>query len=264
VKNVGLMITLKDFRINTASDESISMIRRAIFEKLIVVIKPSEDISPQDEIDFCNRIGPVQKTWNDRTKHIRGNANGILRVTGEKNDAGEPGLFGHVSALDWHCNQASNPERMPIIYLRAIKGSKGSVTSWMDNATAYSALSPNWQDRIQNKCITLGYKKGSYSESDFFNEHHAEDKPFNLLYTNRAGISGLYFPFLQIFGGDLNESSFNYLKEHCSYHGFIYDHHWEDGDIVLSEQFLTLHKRHAFEGMEHRVLHRIALDAHPL
>ena len=85
MKNVGLMILLKDFRINTASDESISMIRRAIFEKLVVVIKPSEDISPQDEIDFCNRIGPVQQTWNDRTKHIRGNLTGtVIRLPTQK------------------------------------------------------------------------------------------------------------------------------------------------------------------------------------
>ena len=32
------------------------------------------------------------------------------------------------------------------------------------------------------------------------------------------------------------------------------------GDIVLSEQWLSIHKRHEFNNMKERVLHRIAFD----
>ena len=258
------MKLLKNIKITTLTDQEIDEIRRAVFDKLIVIIKPVDNPSPQDEVDFCKRIGPVQEITNDRAKHIVGEVPGILRVTGELNDEGEPGLFGHTDALDWHCNQASNPNRKPIVYLRAIKGSKGSVTSWIDNALAYDALSPQWKETLQDKYITLGYKVGGYTPSNWFHEHHNEDDPFDLIHTNRAGRTGLYFPFLQTFGGNITNSTFKYLKEHCQYAGFRYDHHWEDGDIVMSEQFLTLHKRHEFKKMDARVLHRIALDAHPL
>ena len=37
-------------------------------------------------------------------------------------------------------------------------------------------------------------------------------------------------------------------------------HDWEDGDLVISEQWLSIHKRWTFEKMDKRVLHRIAFD----
>ena len=37
-------------------------------------------------------------------------------------------------------------------------------------------------------------------------------------------------------------------------------HNLEDGDIVLSEQWLSIHKRWAYEKMEDRILHRIAFN----
>ena len=39
-----------------------------------------------------------------------------------------------------------------------------------------------------------------------------------------------------------------------------YDHYWEDGDVVISEQWLSIHKRWEFKRMSERILHRIAFD----
>ena len=50
------------------------------------------------------------------------------------------------------------------------------------------------------------------------------------------------------------------LIEHVTQPQFIYDHHWKDGDVVISEQWLSIHKRWAFDDMEKRMLHRIAFD----
>ena len=50
------------------------------------------------------------------------------------------------------------------------------------------------------------------------------------------------------------------LIEHVTQPQFIYDHHWEDGDIVLSEQWLSIHKRWEFDKMDQRILHRLAFN----
>ena len=50
------------------------------------------------------------------------------------------------------------------------------------------------------------------------------------------------------------------LVEHVLKPEFCYDHHWEDGDVVISEQWLSINKRWAFEQMDKRVLHRIAFN----
>jgi taurine dioxygenase len=52
----------------------------------------------------------------------------------------------------------------------------------------------------------------------------------------------------------------NNVKEFVMRPDFAYHHDWEDGDVVLSEQWLSIHKRWEFEGMPNRVLHRIACD----
>ena len=53
---------------------------------------------------------------------------------------------------------------------------------------------------------------------------------------------------------------FEYLKNHILQDKYRYDHHWKDGDVVISEQWLTIHKRWPFENMKERVLHRIAIS----
>ena len=75
----------------------------------------------------------------------------------------------------------------------------------------------------------------------------------------------MFFPFLQIFGFDGYEqeefeSIMQELTEHVLKDEFAYHHDWEDGDIVLSEQWLSIHKRWDFDGMDKRILHRIAFD----
>ena len=40
----------------------------------------------------------------------------------------------------------------------------------------------------------------------------------------------------------------------------MYHHDWQDGDVLLSEQWLGIHKRWKFEGIIERTLHRIESD----
>lgn len=69
-----------------------------------VVVLRNQNLTPDEEVRVCKMIGNVQEyTDMERTKHIACHPN-ILRVTGQKDQHGEPGLFGHTSALDWHAN----------------------------------------------------------------------------------------------------------------------------------------------------------------
>lgn len=263
-------IELKDINIAEADQSTALEIARLILSNMVVVIK-DQKLTPEQEVDFCKHIGKVQYILDptkpkegQRTEHLAV-GNHILRVTGQKNDKGEEGLFGHTSALDWHANQASNYYRDPLIWLYGVEGTKGSRTSWINNIESYKTLPKELYNEVENALITLGYKSGSYSPSKFFVEHHATDKPFSLVHTNDAGKTGLYFPFLQILGmpGKTQqefEDLMGKLIEHVTQPQFCYDHDWEDGDIVISEQWLSIHKRWAYDKMEDRILHRIAFN----
>jgi taurine dioxygenase len=263
-------VEIDDFDLRTATAHEAKEIGKYILSNMVVVLR-GQDLEPEDEVAFCSKIGkcqfiidPTKPKEGQRTEHLAVGHH-ILRVTGEKNDKGEEGLFGHTSALDWHANQASNYERDPLIWLYGVKGTQGSKTSWINNIESYKALPEDLKEEIKDIQITLGYKSGSYSPSKFFIEHHSEDKPFNLVHTNDAGYTGLYFPFLQVFGmkgieQERYESLMERLKEVVLRPEFCYDHHWQDGDVVISEQWLSIHKRWAFDKMNERVLHRIAFN----
>ena len=263
-------IELEDLNLADVDIATAKEIASLILSNMVVVVK-NQTLTPEQEVNFCKHIGNVQYILDptkpkegQRTEHLAV-GNHILRVTGQKNDKGEEGLFGHTSALDWHANQASNYERDPLIWLYGVEGTKGSKTSWLNNIASYEAMSDSLKHEIKDSLITLGYKSGSYSPSKFFIEHHAEDKPFSLVHTNDAGKTGMYFPFLQILGmpgktKDEFEDLMGRLIEHVTQPQFIYDHYWEDGDVVISEQWLSIHKRWAYEKMEDRILHRIAFN----
>ena len=264
------VVEISDFDIRTATKEEALAIGKYILSNMVVVLK-NQDLEPEDEVAFCSKIGkcqfiidPTKPREGQRTENLAVGHH-ILRVTGQKNEKGEEGLFGHTSALDWHANQASNYERDPLIWLYGVEGTAGSKTSWINNIESYNALSEEFKKEIQDIQITLGYKSGSYSPSKFFVEHHSDDKPFRLVHVNDAGYTGLYFPFLQIFGmpGKTEEQFkdiMSRLIKHVTQPQFCYDHYWEDGDVVLSEQWLSIHKRWAFDKMEERILHRIAFN----
>jgi taurine dioxygenase len=251
--------------LRTLSEDQIKEVGKMIVSNMVVVFK-NQNLTPDDELNFCSTIGAFQCYPADaeRIKHIRVNE-GILRVTGKKNEYGEEGLFGHKDALDWHANQASNKERKSLIWLYGVEGTAKSRTSWLNNILSYENLSESLKKKIENIKVYCGYQSGLYSDSKFFKDHIDTSNPISLVRINKEGKKGLFFPFLQIFGFENHsEDEFNSimeeLKKNVLKEEFMYHHDWQDGDVVISEQWLSIHKRWPFDGMGERVLHRIAFD----
>jgi taurine dioxygenase len=265
-------ILVEDFRLQDATQQEMNTIAKYLASNTVVVIK-NQHLTLEDQLRACSLIGNIEdytqvNTTGNRFSEIviPDSDNKVVRVTGEKNEHGQPGVFGHVSELDWHANQTANEWRHPIIWLYGVKGTKGSKTSWINNIMSYNELSD--QDKIyyNDKKLINGFKKGAYSEEDFGKD---EDVNYhftpNLVYTNNAGQTGLFFPFLQIhqIDGMTEEESIQFitkLRDHVLQEKYMYHHEWEDGDVVISEQWLGIHKRWEFKDIESRLLHRIALD----
>jgi alpha-ketoglutarate-dependent taurine dioxygenase len=59
------------------------------------------------------------------------------------------------------------------------------------------------------------------------------------------------------------EESKNLIDELADYtvqEKYCYHHDWQDGDLVISEQWLGIHKRWRFEKIATRLLHRAVFD----
>lgn len=263
---------LENFNFATATQDDIDQIGRFLSTNTLVVARGQGHLTVEDEVRIAHMFGNVenlsavadQEPWCNLI--IPGSNNEALRVTGELDEHGKPGLFGHVSDLDWHCNKPAVPTRMPLVWLLGIKGTEGSRTSWNNNIMSYNDLDENFKEKIKDLKLVCGWKQGSYSDFSFgkeedFNEYYTP----NLVHTNQGRMTGLFFPFLQFrnfVGMTLEESRVlaEQLRDHILQEKYIYHHDWQDGDVVIAEQWLGIHKRWRFEGMPNRVLHRTTFD----
>lgn len=269
----GWTLIFEDFDFRTATKEQIDEITKLISVHTVAVFK-NQNLSLEDEVRAINLFNNPERAPDVNLpdlSHIRriivpGSENLIARVTGELDEHGEPGLFGHVSDLDWHCNQAANDWRRPLVWLYSIKGSVGSKTSWINHVLAYNDLSEEDKEYYKTIHMINGYKKGGYSSDDFGKEidiNYEYQPP--LVYTNQAGVTGLFFPFLQIHqivGMDEEQSRefIAELRSHVEQEKYMYHHLWDDGDVVISDQWLGVHKRWAFEKIQTRLLHRATMS----
>ena len=272
----GWTVILDDFDFSKATREDIDQIACLLATNTCVVAK-NQMLTVEDELRISEMFGNVEDL--SEIAHLEPYCNFLIpegknrieRVTGELDEHGKPGLFGHVSDLDWHCNMPGDPKRKPLVWLYGVKGTKGSRTSWTNNIAAYEGLPSGIKEAAKKLQMVCGWKRYNYSEFDFgpakegrqedFNEHYTP----NLVHTNIAGKTGLFFPFLQFrnfvgYGEEVSKQLIEELRDHVLQEQYIYHHEWDDGDVVISEQWLGIHKRWAFDGMPNRVLHRATFD----
>lgn len=273
----GWTVILDDFNFATATQDDINQIACWLATNTLVVAHNQNHLTVDDELRIGGMFGNMFR--HDAIVHlpvyksvmVPGSDNQINRVTGELDEHGNPGLFGHVDDLDWHCNRPGIPTRKPLVWLLGIKGTVGSKTSWTNNILAYDDLTDDVKNNIKDLKMVCGWKKGNYSEFDFGKAKGGVTEDFNEVYTpnivhtNNGGKTGLFFPFLQFrnFVGYTEQESIEMLaplRDHLLQDKYCYHHDWQDGDVILSEQWLGIHKRWKFDGMPTRVLHRIEVD----
>lgn len=263
---------VEDCDIRNLTEGDINFLGNLLAEKTVLVFR-GQTLSPADEVKFCGQFGDMDQHREftpQMTKSICiPGFPEISRVTGKLDDEGMPGLHGHKGDLDWHCNKVSNPNRKPIVYLYSLEGSKGSRTSWTNSVFAYADLPANIKKKINDLTMDVSLSFKGYSDlGKIFNLKDDVITPNyhpRIVQKNAMGHTSLYFPFLQIAGvRGLSDSESRDLSDfligHMMQDKYLYHHDWEDGDVVISDQWSGLHKRWAFEGMESRLLHRIAMD----
>ena len=283
-------------RLDTLDDTELHTIGKLLADNQVVVIKGQADLPATELQRLCHTIGDLEgyskklklyddpnsdeakKDWANRiespTRRQRyldySAAPGVMRVTGKlKEDGSQTGFFGHDRELDWHCNKASNQDRHSYVTLYSVYGSKGSKTSWLNMADAYDDLPQEKKNYYAQMDVICGHKRGNYSDDPSFVDHINRDVTWPLV-QNKYGRTGLFFPYHQVFEFKMNdgyiirgvdfEREHKYLTDHILNEKYMYHHYWDEGDVVMSDQDITLHKRWQFDGMKDRLMWRLAHD----
>ena len=246
-------------------------------KELIVVIKKANP----DHVGFSKLVSGMssianwgQLVWDTSGNYI-GNGGrrpdpwtesiGVQRVTAEKSKSGEgySGIF-PKGRLEWHAN-LNGPDRADGVALQGYAGVEGTVTSWLDTKLAYEVMPKSLRDKIKGKYCTYYYNMENWADIDNknqlkFMQKHQEAYRMWIEQENIVGVKGLYFYTnndLKISNGDIE--LYQEIKDFIFQEKFMYHHDWEVGDIVLSDQLLTLHRRplRPDSVFEKRILHRL-------
>lgn len=187
----------------------------------------------------------------------------VQRVTAKEKDNKPTGIF-PKGKLDWHAN-LNGPDRADGVALQGYAGVEGTVTSWLDTAAAYAVMPQSLKDKIKGKYCTYTYNMANWAETPWHLNHAKVEDSYRMWIEqeNIAGVKGLYFYTnndLQVSDGDDDDIElYDELKAFLFQEKFMYHHEWEVGDIVLSDQLLTLHRRPLRPDavFEKRILHRL-------
>lgn len=272
----GWTVILDDFDMTSCTIQEVNTIAKLLAKHTVVVAK-NQFINVKEEIDFITKFHNPKPLFKPSDPQFEAHCvdpfgadpTGILmRVTGKLDNQGKTtGFAGHDEELVWHSNVPWDPERNSIVYLRGVEGTKGSTTIWNNTALAYADLDHDKQQYLKTlKTVPLKNVRLQLSlQGDDMGEETTDNVRFNLVHTNIAGQTGMYFPFLQIsrfenMSRSESKTLLNELAEHVTKEQYCYTHNWEDGDVVISEQWLGIHKRLAFNGMKNRMLHRAGMD----
>lgn len=265
----GWTVILDDVDFRTITQSEINQIARLLATNTCVVAT-DQQLSVADEVRVAKMFKnpePLFKPEDEDFIHCAADLSqdpeGILcRVSGELNEHGKEGIAGYVDEMVWHCNQPGVKTRAPLVWLYGVRGTAGSRTSWNNNILSYNDLSQKERDylRTLEAYMITGFDDTDDSKHQLLNEYTPK-----IVHTNNAGKTGLFFPFLQISyfkGLSVEESKviLDKYAEHTTQEKYCYHHDWQDGDIVIAEQWLGIHKRWRFEGIMNRVLHRSVFD----
>ena len=123
-------------------------------------------------------------------------------------------------------------------------------------------LTDEQKEQYENIKLDVGQNAFSeyYTENPDFDRHYPR-----LIQINQLGYRSLFMPFNQVhfvkdWDKPLGRQLIEKLRDFVLNPKYVYHHDWEDGDLVIADQWSGIHKRWEFAGMENRVLHRLATD----
>ena len=259
-----------DLDIKHCTQQDVRDLEKLILRYTCVVIK-NQSLTIDDELRFLNMFGNPKSLYpkddpffNDYALDINKDPDGIIfRVTKELRD-GKNGMADWEEGFDWHSDTPEEPDRSSLLYLYGIRGTAGSKTSWNNNILAYADLDDDIKNQISNLHSIYGNIYAPNAPDHVGVVYNTKWNPPLVHKTNGKGI-GMYFaPFQLGKFVELTQEQSDELKQvlcdHVLSEKYVYHHDWQDGDVVISDQWNGIHKRWPFNKMNVRVLHRAGVD----
>lgn len=290
LSNVGVEVL--GFDLNDPLDETTQRELRALWLEHGIVLFRGQDISPDEQIEFSRIFGPLEK----HPLAVQRNAEypELFQLeNGGEADAHQTAFYDGkpiVGRLDWHMDlhYTGRPNHGALLRAVTLPDADG-MTGFGDLAKAYDALTPAMKERIadlevayvfnmQRKNMrfvdTTGYEPGPGSPkrpADVgFPDFNDAVYPIVVKHpeTGRAVLEiveqfldRVIEPEKAGLSSDQAEALLRQLVEHTRNPEFHYIHEWQQGDMVLWDNWRAMHCTTGTRPGVKRLIHRTTIEA---
>jgi hypothetical protein len=199
----------------------------------------------------------------------------MLRVSGRKDNNGNPlGMFAEGELL-WHSNESGNLCFSPAVALYGQEGVVGSATGFVTTPDWYEDQSNAFRSELDEMILLHKFTPGRINpglreDHDFIMYKNMCPAPSELplVLDSPKGIRGIHYSINTIEGikGMTAEESrkiFNYIDKTLFVDKYVYDHWYQqDNDICFFDNSVTLHRR--LGGITDRLCYRIQYEYNKL
>jgi alpha-ketoglutarate-dependent 2,4-dichlorophenoxyacetate dioxygenase len=167
----------------------------------------------------------------------------------------------------WHTDSSFKPvpAKYSLLYARAIP-ERGGNTEFADMRAAYDALDDESKSQIAGLICQHSeiYSRDALGFEDFDPDDRVKwGKPVSQPLVRRHPVTGRYSLFLSSHAGAIvgwpNPEARVLLRdliEHATQRKYVYSHSWRQGDLVMWDNRVTMHRGRRYDNNHMRVLHR--------
>ena len=181
----------------------------------------------------------------------------IIRVSGKKDEYGNPvGMFAEGELL-WHSNESGNIAFAPGVALLGMEGTTASATGFLTTVDYYESVSDSFRSELDEMILLHNFTPGKInpglnSDQDnlmYKNMAPDPDAEIPMVIRSPGGHKGLHYSFNTVTGikgmSDADARKvLEKIKSELEVDKYIYDHWYkEDGDLCLFDNSITQHRR---------------------
>lgn len=247
-------------------------LQKLLFEYKVIIFK-KQQLTDEALLKFALKFGPIFDANKAKVLGSKDGKTTEVVVVGNNAPEYKDAFLGHQEVLPHSDHQwTKEPSSISMLYaIDVVQGS--SPTKWTDTTAVYNSLSDELKNEISDKrIITFNpfYRPFGEVFPKYVNRAEAippgeqvshplvRTHPFTKeksLYMHRA--------YEMEFENEPYKSGillWNKLNEYIDNTNFVYEHHWENEDLVLWDNRLTLHYRKEFDSQIRRVLKRVSIS----